>query len=123
MLRNSGKQVDTDRAKQGRDGQVLLHPRARTSVARRGATRRIYMRVISPDGQGAARPSESGNRFQFEGVEGEYSAKREVNYQGQPLDACIFWTASGEELRTGQYIVEVYEGRIPGVEVPAFDLK
>ena len=38
----------------------------------------------------------------------EFSARREVNYQNQPVDVCIFWTGS-EELRTGQYLVEVYE--------------
>jgi len=65
------------------------------------------MRVLSPDGK--VLPTNDGNnRFKFNGVEGEYSAKREVNYQNQPLDACVFWTG-GEELRTGQYIVEVYE--------------
>ena len=51
---------------------------------------------------------ETNNRFQFNGVEGEFSAKRDADYQNKPLDMCIYWKATGK-MTSGQYIVEVYE--------------
>ncbi len=118
MLRNNGKQVDTDRAKKAEMVKCCF-TLGENRVARTG-DKTLYMRIISPDGQ-VLPASEANNRFQFEGVEGEFSVKREVNYQGVPVDACMFWTASGE-MRTGQYIVEVYEsgGKVGRA---TFDLK
>jgi len=105
FVRNSGKQVDTERANKAEMIKCCF-TLGENKVTDAG-DKTLYMRVISPDGK--VLPTNDGNnRFKFNGVEGEYSAKREVNYQNQPLDACVFWTG-GEELRTGQYIVEVYE--------------
>lgn len=105
FARNSGKQVDTERASKAEMIKCCF-TLGENKVTDAG-DKTIYMRVISPDGK-VLPTADGGNRFKFDGVEGEYSAKREVNYQNQPLDACIFWMG-GEELRTGQYIVEVYE--------------
>jgi hypothetical protein len=105
FVRNSGKQVDTERASKAEMIKCCF-TLGENKVTSAG-DKTLYMRVISPDGK-VLPTSDGNNRFKFNGVEGEYSAKREVNYQNQPLDACVFWTG-GEELRTGQYIVEVYE--------------
>ena len=105
MLRNNGKQVDTDRAKKAEMVKCCF-TLGQNSVTDAG-DKTLYMRVISPDGS-VLPAGDPNNRFKFNGVEGEYSAKREVNYQNQPVDACIFWNGSGE-MRTGQYVVEIYE--------------
>ncbi len=105
FVRNNGKQVDTERANKAEMVKCCFTI-GENKVTDAG-DKVIYMRVISPDGKVLA-SSDGAGRFQFNGVEGEYSARREVNYQNQPVDACIFWTG-GEELRTGQYIVELYE--------------
>lgn len=105
FVRSSGKQVDTDRAKKAEMIKCCF-TLGENKVTDPG-DKTIYMRVISPDGK-VLPTADGANRFRFNGVEGEYSAKRDVNYQNQPLDACVFWTG-GEELRTGQYIVEIYE--------------
>lgn len=105
FVRNSGKQVDTDRASKAEMVKCCF-TLGENKVTDAG-DKTIYMRVISPDGR-VLPPTEGSGRFKFNGVEGEYSAKRDLNYQNQPVDACIFWTG-GEALRTGQYIVEIYE--------------
>jgi hypothetical protein len=105
FVRNSGKQVDTDRASKGEMVKCCF-TLGENKVTDAG-DKTIHMRVIAPDGK-VLPAGEGGGRFKFNGVEGEYSAKRDVNYQNQPVDACIFWTG-GEELRSGQYIVELYE--------------
>lgn len=118
FMRNNGKQVDTNRAKRAEMIKSCF-TLGENRVASAG-DKILYMRVISPDGK--VLPSgDPDNRFSFNGVEGEYSARREVNYQNQPVDVCIFWNG-GQELRTGQYLVEVYEsGGL--VASTTFDLK
>lgn len=118
FMRNNGKQVETDRAKRAEMVKccfTLGENRVTTS-----GDKMLYMRVISPDGK-VLPASEGNNRFRFNGVEGEFSARREVNYQNQPVDVCVFWNGS-EELRTGQYIVEIYESGAL-VAKTSFDLK
>lgn len=117
-VRSNGKQVDTDRAKNAEMVKCCFTLGVNNVTIAGDKT--IYMRVISPDGR--VLPATGGNnRFSFGGVEGEYSAKRDVNYQNEAVDVCIFWTG-GEELRTGQYIVEIYEGGAL-VSKTNFDLK
>jgi predicted nucleic acid-binding Zn-ribbon protein len=117
-MRNNGKQVETDRAKKAEMVKSCF-TLGLNSVTTPG-DKVLYMRVISPDGK--VLPSgESNNRFKFNGVEGEFSARREVNYQNQAVDVCIFWN-SNQELRTGQYIVEIYEAGAL-VSKTTFDLK
>jgi hypothetical protein len=105
FMRNNGKQVETERANKAEMVKCCF-TLGENRVTNAG-DKTLYMRVISPDG--TVLPATDGdNRFKFNGVEGEFSARREVNYQNQPVDVCIFWTGTSE-LRTGQYIVEVYE--------------
>jgi FtsZ-binding cell division protein ZapB len=118
FMRSNGKQVDTDRAKKAELVKCCF-TLGENKVTDAG-DKTIYMRVISPDGT-VLPAGEGGGRFQFNGVEGEYSAKREVNYQNAPVDACIFWTGTSE-MATGQYIVEIYEGGAL-VSKASFDLK
>ena len=105
FMRNNGKQVETDRANKAEMVKCCF-TLGENRVTSAG-DKVLYMRVISPDGT-VLPATDSDNRFKFNGVEGEFSARREVNYQNQPVDVCIFWTGTSE-LRTGQYIVEVYE--------------
>lgn len=118
FMRTNGKQVDTDRAKKAE--MVKCCFTLGVNNVTDAGDKTLYMRVISPDGKVLTAPDGS-NRFRFNGVEGEFSAKRDVNYQNQPTDVCIFWTG-GEELRTGQYIVEIYEAGAL-VSKANFDLK
>ncbi|MDQ3100048.1 MAG: hypothetical protein M3R08_01565 [Bacteroidota bacterium] len=118
FMRNNGKQVDTNRAKRSEMIKSCF-TLGENRVASAG-DKILFMRVISPDGK--VLPSgDPDNRFSFNGVEGEYSARREVNYQNQPVDVCIFWNG-GQELRTGKYLVEVYESG-GMVASTTFDLK
>ena len=118
FMRNNGKQVETDRAKKAEMVKCCF-TLGENKVADAG-DKTLYMRIISPDGK-VLPASEGDNRFKFNGVEGEFSARREVNYQNHAVDVCIFWTG-GEELRTGQHIVEVYESGAL-VSKATFDLK
>jgi FtsZ-binding cell division protein ZapB len=118
FMRSSGKQVETDRAKKAEMVKCCFTLGQNTVTDSGDKT--IYMRVISPDGS-VLPASDPNNRFKFNGVEGEFSAKREVNYQNQAVDVCVFWNGTNE-MRTGQYIVEIYESGAQ-VSKASFDLK
>lgn len=108
FVRGNGKQVDTDRS---RKAQMIkccftLGENRITTAGKKT----LYMRIIGPDGS-VMPAQEQANRFFFDGVEGEFSAKRDVDYQNAPVDVCVFWTASGE-LAGGEYKVDVYESSL-----------
>jgi FtsZ-binding cell division protein ZapB len=74
--------------------------------ARRGA-KNIYVRIMRPD-QLLMTKSEN-NTFQFEDLRIQYSAMREVVYEGHDLPVAIFWENSGEpELMAGKYTIDVF---------------
>ncbi|MBS1569994.1 MAG: hypothetical protein JST45_11215 [Bacteroidetes bacterium] len=118
FVRNSGKQVDTDRSSKAQQIKCCfnLGENRITSAGKKT----LYMRIIGPDGS-VLPAAEQANRFFFDGVEGEYSAKRDVDYQNAAVDVCIFWVATGK-LTGGQYKVDVYESSMK-VGSTSFNLK
>jgi hypothetical protein len=119
FLRSNGKQVDTDRSSKA-ELIKCCYTLGENRVTDAG-NKMLYLRIISPDGVVLPASDSQNNRFTFNGTEGEYSVKREVNYQNQPVDVCMFWTAS-QALSSGQYIVELYESN-GLVGKSTFDLK
>lgn len=65
----------------------------------------IYLRIIRPDEIVLSSP-EAG-MFDFNGEQLVYSAKRELEYDNQDIDMCIFWD-KGEELVEGTYNFILY---------------
>ena len=75
-------------------------------TAKRGA-KNIYARIMRPD-QLLMVKSED-DTFQFEDLKIQYSAMREVIYEGQDLPVAIFWDNSNEpELMPGEYTVNLF---------------
>lgn len=75
-------------------------------TAKRGS-KNIYIRITRPDQLLLSKSS--GDLFQFEDLKIQYSAMREVNYEGQELPVAIFWDNAGSaELVTGVYSVDVF---------------
>ncbi len=76
------------------------------NATERGA-KQIYARIMRPD-QLLMSKSED-NLFQFEDLKIQYSAMREVIYEGKDLPVAIFWDNSNEpELMTGSYTVNLF---------------
>lgn len=75
-------------------------------TTKRGA-KNIYARISRPD-QLLMVKSED-DFFQFEDLKIQYSAMREVNYEGQELPVAIFWDNTTEpELMVGTYTVNLF---------------
>ncbi len=75
-------------------------------TTKRGA-KNIYARISRPD-QLLMVKSEN-DVFQFEDLKIQYSAMREVNYEGNELPVAIFWDNTTEpELMTGTYTINLF---------------
>lgn len=66
--------------------------------------RKIFVRVIGPDGYVLA--DDSNNIFDFEGDVLTYSAVREVEYQNQDLGVSIYYNGTG--ITSGTYQITLY---------------
>lgn len=77
------------------------------NVSTKRGAKNIYARIMRPD-QLLLSKSEN-NLFQFEDLKIQYSAMREVNYEGQELPVAIFWDNTSEpELMVGEYTVNLF---------------
>ena len=77
---------------------------ARNITAKRGP-RMIYLRITRPDGQVLAASSKSF--FKYQKATLTYSARREIEYEGEKLEIAIFWPNDGS-LEKGEYIADLF---------------
>jgi flagellar basal body-associated protein FliL len=77
------------------------------SVAEPGK-REIYLRILRPDS--ILLTNSKDNIFSFHDRKMVYSASREVQYENQDLDVCIYYDSKQEELIEGTYNIGLYSG-------------
>lgn len=70
--------------------------------------RPVYIRITAPDG--SLLMNAEGGEFEFEGASLPYSASREVDYQNEDMELCIFFDGMGAKFAGGNYHVEIYMG-------------
>ena len=118
-VKSSGKQEETNRASRSEMVRACC-TLGENRISKSGA-KVLYMRIISPEGVVLEDSNSPNATFNYEGVTGKYSSRRDFQYENKPQDLCVFYTV-GEELSTGQYIVELYEsGALIGKT--SFDLR
>jgi hypothetical protein len=79
---------------------------SKNPTAKRGA-KDIYARIMRPDQLLMIKSKD--DIFQFEDLKIQYSAVRNVNYEGQELSVAIFWDNTNEpQLMTGTYTVNLF---------------
>ena len=85
------------------------------SIAKRGP-KTVYIRVKGPDG--ILMTSDQQLIFTVDGEQMIYSASREVDYQGNEVEVCIYFS-DGEKFRKGVYTVDAYtsDGKIGSSDV------
>lgn len=93
----------TDRSSRARKLRACLSLIENT-IAERGY-RTVYIRVKGPDG--VLMTDDSGKVFTCGGEQMIYSASREVDYQGDEVEICIYF-ASSQGFEKGKYTVDLY---------------
>ena len=77
------------------------------NVAAKRGEKNIYARIMRPDQLLMSKSAD--NLFQFEDLKIQYSAMREVIYEGHDLPVAIFWDNTNEpELMPGEYTVDLF---------------
>ena len=93
----------TDRSSRARKLRACLSL-IENSIAERGY-RTVYIRVKGPDG--ILMTDDSGKVFTCGGEQMIYSASREVDYQGDEVEICIYF-ANSQGFEKGKYTVDLY---------------
>ena len=93
----------TDRSSRSRKLRACLSL-IENSIAERG-WRTVYIRVKGPDD--ILMTDDSGKVFTSGGEQMIYSASREVDYQGEEVEICIYFNAS-QGFEKGKYTVDFY---------------
>ncbi|MBN2174664.1 MAG: hypothetical protein JW731_11060 [Bacteroidales bacterium] len=104
----SGRERETDKANKIERVKVCF-TLGENSLVEPGI-KTIYIRIIRPDGVVVTQRLESGNTFEFQGQQIEYSSKKEVEYKNKETYVCIFWTkkSDAEPAMEGVYNVTVF---------------
>lgn len=113
IIRNSGKEIENDRARRVDDLKVCFtlpqNPLAPTGV------QSFYLQVINPDNNVLGLKKKE----KFEDQELTYSKVVSFNYKGKELDICELVQANEEDLIKGTYRINLYNG---GIRVSSSEL-
>ncbi len=71
----------------------------------------IYIRISRPDKAVLMIDDSEKYAFQHKGEQLQYSIKRTIKYEGEPVDVCAYWNrkrSGDEEAMEGKYFVDIY---------------
>ena len=105
--RNS-RQKETDKANRT-DRVRVCFTLGENSLVEPGK-KNIYLRIARPDNVILIVDKTDEYSFAFGEVKLQYSIKKEIDYNGEPLDMCMYWDKwdSGGEAMAGRYNVSLY---------------
>lgn len=78
--------------------------------------KKVYMRIVRPDGELITLPNPAQRMFAFENSEIEYSLVKEFEYGGEAVDETLYWNV-GEILYKGLYNADFF---IDGALIASF---
>lgn len=67
----------------------------------------LFIRILTPDGRILSAKSDDSHRFSFNGVEGLFSIKKQINYQNSEMQVCMDWKKI-KDFPIGEYVIEIY---------------
>ena len=102
-VKNSGTQTETNRA--NRTDQIKACFTVIENKIAKAENKTLYMRIIDPSG--AELVGEKPVFFNMAGKDGQACIARQINYQNQNTDVCIYYELE-KEISEGNYIVEIY---------------
>ena len=104
IIRNSGKIVDTQRAKRA-DKVRACFTLTPNTIAQKG-DRLLYVQVINPKNNLLGEKEE----LEFENGTLSYSATTKVFYENEELDVCVMVNAKEGDIVKGRYTINVFDG-------------
>ncbi len=73
-------------------------------------TKNIYVRIARPDKLILVKGKGEQYSFDHQGEQLQFSMMKQVDYQNQSEDLCLYWIhrSSYEDLMTGKYVVTIF---------------
>lgn len=103
IVKNSGKQVETTRAK--RTNMIKSCFTIIENKIAEAGNKDIIMTVIDPNGK--VLKNSSSFKFTIDGESKSGSVKRQINYQNENVDLCIYFEVEGEIIE-GTYTTQIF---------------
>lgn len=74
-------------------------------------TKSVYIRIARPDNEIIAQKKDDLYTFKHKGETLQYTIKKEINYQNEPVDLCLYWSKhSPDPAMEGEYNVAIFAG-------------
>ena len=103
-VKSNGAQTETNRT--NRSDQFKVCFTVLENKIAKAENKTLYLRIIKPNAEELV--GASPVYFQMGNSEGKACISRQVNYQNENVDVCIYYALEGGEPDPGTYIVEVY---------------
>ena len=104
-VKNNTVHRETDRAK--RTDKIKTCFTINKNEVTKPGKKYIYLRIVGPDGEVLAFDQDQQYMFTYDGKEGLYSRKKEIMYENEETDMCLYWDMQKEAIE-GKYLVEIY---------------
>jgi len=109
-LTGSGRERDTDKARKIEKVNICF-TLAENKLTEPGI-KTVYVRILRPDNVVVTQKVGEDYSFTFQDQQLEYTTKKELDYQNQEMNTCMYWTKKNKEeaAMVGVYKVFVYTG-------------
>jgi hypothetical protein len=115
IRQRGARQKETDKA--NRTDRVQICFTLGENMLVKPGIKSIYFRIARPDGVILVYDTGDEYTFTANNTKLQYSIKRDVKYEGEAMDLCVYWDkkSSDEDAMVGRYLVSVYmDGQIVG---------
>jgi len=108
IRQRGSRQSETDKAKRTDRVRVCFTVGANTLIE--PGKKNIYLRIARPDNAILVYDKTDAYAFEFEGKKLQYSIKREIDYEGESIEMCVYWDKrnAASEAMPGRYNVSLY---------------
>jgi Tfp pilus assembly protein PilN len=115
IRQRGSRQKETDKA--NRTDRVQICFTLGENMLVKPGNKTIYFRIARPDGIILVYDTGDEYTFMANNTKLQYSIEREVKYEGESMDLCVYWDkkSSDEDAMEGRYLVSVYmDGQVIG---------
>jgi len=115
IRQRGARQKETDKA--NRTDRVQICFTLGENMLVKPGIKSIYFRIARPDGVILVYDTGDEYTFTANNTKLQYSIKRDVKYEGEAMELCVYWDkkSSDEDAMVGRYLVSVYmDGQIVG---------
>lgn len=99
---------ETDRAR--RVDKLRICFKLRANELAKAEKKKLYLRIIAPDGRPLTAGTTEEFKFEYNGVDGFYADQKTIDYKNKAVDHCLDWTKPNDDydVLSGRYEFFLY---------------